>query len=102
MEGKCARDVTRKEEAVVKEAREPSSQSGTSRYKLGKVAISYWTFFSFTTPQEGKKEERRYRGEEGGQGGELCVVSFVPVEHDPGQVAKYLARRRKSTLCRDS
>ena len=46
VEGKCARDVTRKEEAVVKEAREPSSQSGTSRYKLGKVAISYWSFFS--------------------------------------------------------
>ena len=46
MEGKCARDVTRKEEAVVKEASEPSSQSGTSRYKLGKVAISYWSFFS--------------------------------------------------------
>ena len=35
MEGKCARDVTRKEEAVVKEASEPNSQSGTSRYKLG-------------------------------------------------------------------
>ena len=46
VEGKCARDVTRKEEAVVKEASEPSSQSGTSRYKLGKVAISYWSFFS--------------------------------------------------------
>ena len=119
MEGKCARDVTRKEEAVVKEASEPSSQSGTSRYKLGKVVSSaigrfsrginwgifcqfFWLFFSFTTPQEGKKEERRYRGEEGGQGGKLCEVSLVPVEHDPGQVAKYLARRRKSTLCRDS
>ena len=40
MEGKCARDVTRKEEAVVKEAREPNNQSGTSRYKLGKVVSS--------------------------------------------------------------
>ena len=37
VEGKCARDVTRKEEAVVKEAREPSIQSGTSRYKLGNI-----------------------------------------------------------------
>ena len=40
VEGKCARDVTRKEEAVVKEASEPSSQSGISRYKLGKVVSS--------------------------------------------------------------
>ena len=40
VEGKCARDVTRKEEAVVKEASEPSSQSGTSRYILGKVVSS--------------------------------------------------------------
>ena len=40
VEGKCARDVTRKEEAVVKEAREPNNQSGTSRYKLGKVVSS--------------------------------------------------------------
>ena len=40
VEGKCARDVTRKEEAVVKEAREPNNQSGASRYKLGKVVSS--------------------------------------------------------------
>ena len=41
VEGKCARDVTRKEEAVVKEARDPSSQSGTSRYKLGNVLSAF-------------------------------------------------------------
>ena len=41
VEGKCARDVTRKEEAVVKEARDPNSQSGTSRYKLGNILSAF-------------------------------------------------------------
>ena len=37
MEGKWAREVTRKEEAVVKQARDPNNQSGTSRYRLRSV-----------------------------------------------------------------
>ena len=64
VDGKCARDVTRKEEAVVKEAREPNSQSGTSRYKLGKVvssAIGRFFLFHDTSGREegGGKIQRR-------------------------------------------
>ena len=63
MEGKCARDVTRKEEAVVKEASEPSSQSGTSRYKLGNIlsAIGRLSLSRHTSGREegGEKKQRR-------------------------------------------
>ena len=56
MEGKCARDVTRKEEAVVKEARDPNSQSGTSRYKLGNVVSSAFGRFSLSRRTSGREE----------------------------------------------
>ena len=72
MEGKCARDVTRKEEAVVKEAREPSNQSGTSRYKLGNILSAFGRF-----SLSGHLRKGRRRREDTEERREVRVESFV-------------------------